>query len=171
MLIFGTPDGFTKLTFRMDIDEKFYLFNFNELIESVTPLTYLNPYFNNSINIPKAFTNDMTFDQWYINYLTTTPEAFRELIDIMRLIYNGCNVYILCSWNNEVSINLIEALSKFIIDNYGYVCGFVQMEDDLQYIEKFKKSTFSIEGIQLFDRNMETYINLFGHRNLPSDPD
>ena len=31
------------------------------------------------------------------------------------------------------------------------------------------EGSFSSDGIQLFDSNMETYINLFGINNLPSD--
>ena len=113
-----------------------------------------------------VFTNELEFDAWYVKYLTTTPEAFKEFIDLMRIVYNGESVYILCDWNNEISVNMIEALIKFIVDNYGYVSNVVKNYDDMMNLVE---GSFSSDGIQLFDSNMETYINLFGINNLPSD--
>lgn len=91
-------------------------------------------------------------------------------MDILRHAYNGETVYIMCSWGldnniNDIAENIIEALIKFIVDNYGYVCNVVRKIDDIQDL---KEGTFSIEGIQQFDRNMETYIKYFGTKELPS---
>ena len=61
---------------------------------------------------------------------------------------------------------MIEALIKFIVDNYGYVSNVVKNYDDMMNLVE---GSFSSDGIQLFDSNMETYINLFGINNLPSD--
>lgn len=163
MIIFGNIDCLKAIPYDIII---FDIFNFNTLLENFPRLQYLNPYWN--VNNGRVFTNELEFDVWYVNYLTTTPEAFRELIDLMRIVYNGGSVYIFCDWNNEISINMIEALIKFIVDNYGYVCNVVRTHDDIYGLVD---GTFSSDGIQLFDTNMETYIKLFGANNLPSDPE
>lgn len=171
MIIFGNFDGLQAIL-QQNSWSSWYktppmqLFNFNTLFENAPKLQYLNPYWNT--NSGRVFTNELEFDSWYVNYLTTTPEAFKEFIDLMRIVYNGGSIYILCDWNNEISINMIEALIKFIVDNYGYVSNVVRTYDD---IHGLIEGTFSADGIQLFDINMETYINLFGMNNLPSDPE
>ena len=164
MIVFGNP------TLLQSVEDKvgtnFVVFNFNELVENVQSLNYLNPYFGAVYNTNNSvFVNEQAFDQWYINYLTTNSSAFRELIDLLRYPYNCYNVYIFCKWDNEVSINMIEALIKFIVDNYGYSSSIVKTIDDIQNI---KSGNFSIEGIQKLDSNLETYMNFFGTRNLPS---
>ena len=175
-LIFGTVDGYKSLTTPLGGESFFcdffgkpfipvdsiYVFNFNTLIEGVEKLDALNPYYNLANQV---FFNDITFDSWYINYLTRTPKAFKQIIDLMRHLYNGENVYILCDWNNEIAENMIEALMKFITDSYGYKCNIVKNANDICIVS----GTFSTSGIQLFDRNMETYIKMFGADNLPSD--
>lgn len=143
------------------------LFNFNTLYEGAERLSGLNPYWDYN-NGNQIYVNEEEFDKWYVNYLTTTPEAFRELIDILRVAYNGDSVYILCDWNNEISVNMIEGLIKFITDSYGYVCNVMKTPED---IEGAKEGTFSADGVQLYDANMETYIKMFGTRNLQSDPE
>ena len=172
MIIFGNLDGIQILSERQNLGywnfnlpAYFHFFNFNSLFEhGGKRLQYLNPYWNS--NAGKIFTNELEFDAWYVKYLTTTPEAFKEFIDLMRIVYNGESVYILCDWNNEISVNMIEALIKFIVDNYGYVSNVVKNYDDMMNLVE---GSFSSDGIQLFDSNMETYINLFGINNLPSD--
>lgn len=163
MIIFGVGNLYKYVSAYRVIDK---IYNLNELIESVPKLVYLNPYSFAHF----SFTSEEEFDKWYIQYLTTTPEAFKELMDILRHAYNGETVYIMCSWGldnniNDIAENIIEALIKFIVDNYGYVCNVVRKIDDIQDL---KEGTFSIEGIQQFDRNMETYIKYFGTRELPS---
>lgn len=168
MIIFGDLDCIQLLSEKQWLNwykiQQLYVFNFNTLLENVTRLQYLNPYWNT--NNRRVFTNELEFDTWYVNYLTTTPEAFKELIDLMRIVYNGGSIYILCDWNNEISVNMIEALIKFIVDSYGYVSNILRTCDDIYGLIE---GTFSADGIQLFDKNMETYINLFGINNLPSD--
>lgn len=173
MIIFGNLDGLQILSEHQNLGRwnfnnflpYFHCFNFNSLFEHWgKKLQYLNPYCNS--NIGKVFTNELEFDAWYVKYLTTTPEAFKEFIDLMRIVYNGESVYILCDWNNEISVNMIEALIKFIVDNYGYVSNVVKNYDDMMNLVE---GSFSSDGIQLFDSNMETYINMFGINNLPSD--
>ena len=174
MLIFGTLEGYKAITntssltssdywdslFKVRVD---YLLNFNSLVENVPRLDALNPYWNTNSN--QIFTDELSFDTWYVNHITTSPEAFKQIVDIMRAVYNGKNVYILCDWSNEIGVNMIEALIKFITDNYGYRCNIVNNPNYI-YV---KDGTFSSEGIQLLDANMETYIKMFGVRELPSD--
>ena len=113
-------------------------------------------------------TDDYNFDMWYMNYLLSTPDAFRQLVDLMRIPYNGNNVWILVDFSMEGSVNIIESLIKYIQEIYGYTCNVVHVPEDL---ENLVQGTFSNIGIQTFDANMESYIQLFGHRNLPSDKD
>lgn len=157
---FGNLFGITKPFVPIDNINK--VFNFNTLIEGVEKLDALNPYYSSTNQV---FFDDLTFDSWYINYLTTSPSAFKQIVDLMRHLYNGENVYILCEWNNEIAENMIEALIKFITDSYGYKCNIAKNANDIYIVS----GTFSTKGIQLFDRNMETYIKMFGADNLPSD--
>lgn len=158
MIIFGTLEELRAIQF----EEPMIVLNFNSVIEGVKRLQYLNPYWV----MNKVFTNEYEFDSWYVGYITTTPEAFKEFIDLMRLVYNGKSVYIICEWNNDISENMIEALIKFIVDNYGYVSNVVKTKDD---IYNLVEGTFSSSGIQLFDANMETYLDMFGIKGLSSN--
>lgn len=181
MLIFGTVGGLDILTRElphsdllfdfleednskclMDIDK---VYNFNSLLEGVPVLDGLNPYWKNAESTTQIFTDELSFDNWYVNLITTSPQAFKQIVDIMRDVYNGLNVYILCDWSNEIATNMIEALIKFITDSYGYRCNVINDENSI-YI---KEGDFSMQGIQLFDSNMETYIKMFGTSELPSD--
>lgn len=159
VFIFGTIEGYRLVEKAID-----RVFNFNTLIEGLTNLNALNPYYNTSMK--QIFIDELSFDKWYIDYITTTPSAFKQLIDVLRLLYNGLDVFIICEWNNEIAENMIEALIKFITDNYGIRCNIVKSIDDLSNI---LSGTFSSSGIQLFDANMETYINMFGTNGLYSD--
>lgn len=138
--------------------------NLNSLIEIKCPrLSCLNVYWNMSQSI--IYRDDNYFDNNFVNYLTSDKLAFKEIIDIMRICYNGYNVVILCDMSNEVNTNITEAIIKFINDTYGYICNVVNTVDDLMNL---KEGSFSTKGIQIFDANMETYIKLFGTNNLMS---
>ena len=157
MIIFGIPEEFGILKPHMDV-----VLNFNSLIEGVDRLDALNPYWQ--IN-GQIFQNEYQFDIWYVSYLNTSQQAFRQLVDLLRIAYNGYNVYILCDFSNEIGINLIEGLIKYITDTYGYICNIVKSMSDIPNI---KEGTFSIEGIERFDDNMETYKAMFGTDHLES---
>jgi hypothetical protein len=160
-LIFGTPQVYSIL--RMNPNKIDYIYvNFNSLVEGVEKLDALNPYWSST---EQVFFNEFEFDNMYISYITTSPAAFRQLVDLMRTLYNGYSVFIICDWNNDVSINMIEALMKFITDSYGFKCNIcTDIMNDI-----ISDGDFSTDGIQMFDRNMETYIQMFGTDKLYSD--
>ena len=162
MIIFGSIDALQYAYNFVVINQ---VLNFNTMIEQVTQLNFLNPYWGNNITMR---TDDYNFDMWYMTYLLSTPDAFRQLVDLMRIPYNGNNVWILVDFSMEGSVNIIESLIKYIQEIYGYTCNVVHVPEDL---ENLVQGTFSNIGIQTFDANMESYIQLFGHRNLPSDKD
>lgn len=142
-----------------------YIFNLNSLVECANQLRYLNPYNNNLYQGDINFTD---FDMKYMNYIMNTPEAFKEYIDLIRLAYNGINVWILSNFDYENAYNVVECLSKIILEQYGYVCNIVNNIEDIFSV---KDGTFSIEGIQLFDSQMEYYIQMYGTNGLISDRD
>ena len=157
MIVFGTPNVYQTIQNKFDV-----VYNFNSLMEGVTRLDALNPYW--TINT-RVFTDEYSFDKWFVEYLTTTSEAFKQMIDLLRIVYNGYNVYVMCDFSNEVSVNMIECLIKFITDTYGYACNIAKDVDD---IATLREGTFSADGVQLFDENMNTYIKMFGIRGLAS---
>lgn len=162
MIIFGSPDALKYCKSRITID---LVVNFNTMFECVPQLMYLNPYRNNQYY---GNTNCYEFDMWYVNYLASTPEAFREFINLMREAYNGKNVWILVDFSTETASNVVETLIKYIMETYGYACNVAHTPDDT---ENFVEGQFSPMGIQMFDAHMENYLQYFGGRGLESDPE
>ena len=162
MIIFGSPDALKYCKSRIDIN---LVVNFNTMFECVPQLMYLNPYRNNQYY---GNTNCYEFDMWYVNYLASTPEAFREFINLMREAYNGKNVWILVDFSTETASNVVETLIKYIMETYGYACNVAHTSDDT---ENFVEGQFSPMGIQMFDAHMENYLQYFGGRGLESDPE
>ena len=118
------------------------LFNFNTLFENAPKLQYLNPYWNT--NSGRVFTNELEFDVWYVNYLTTTPEAFKEFIDIMRIVYNGGSIYILCDWNNEISINKQQGLIQ--VTRYPDESGKINSKQDYRIQKTYNQTKVNKHG-------------------------
>ena len=162
MIIFGSSDALKYCKSRIVINS---IVNFNTMFEYVPQLMYLNPYRNNQYY---GNTNCYEFDMWYVNYLASTPEAFREFINLMREAYNGKNVWILVDFSTETASNVVETLIKYIMETYEYACNVAHTPDDT---ENFVEGQFSPMGIQMFDAHMENYLQYFGGRGLESDPE
>jgi hypothetical protein len=160
MLIFGSLDAYRYCRSKVIIDT---LINFNTMLEQVPQLMYLNPYRSNQYY---GNTNCYEFDMWYVNYLASTPEAFREFINLMREVYNGKNVWVLVDFQTETASNVVETLIKYIMETYGYISNVAHTPDDT---ENFIEGSFSTTGIQMFDAHMENYLQYFGARGLESD--
>lgn len=170
MLIFGSLPALQYVqqvpwqTVPVDI-----VYNFNTLIENIPQLTHLNPYWDNMMieSIKRSmFSLDKAFDMWYVNYIGTYQPAFKQFMDIMKDVYNGKNIWILVDYSSDVAVNIIEILIKYISETYGYTCNVIVTPDDL---ENVVEGTFSTQGIQTFDANLETYINTFGFQMTESD--
>jgi hypothetical protein len=103
---------------------------------------------------------------WYANYISSDPNAFKEFINIMRNVYNGRNVWILCDFSLENAYNVIETLIKYILEQYDYVVNIAKFPEDT---ENLIEGSFSPMGIQKFDAHLENYLQYFGLDGLESD--
>jgi hypothetical protein len=160
MLTFGTLEALNYNRSGIPIDD---VYNFNTLIEYTNQLYFLNPYrqYGNTIN-----TSSYEFDMWYANYISSDPNAFKEFINIMRNVYNGRNVWILCDFSLENAYNVIETLIKYILEQYDYVVNIAKFPEDT---ENLIEGSFSPMGIQKFDVHLENYLQYFGLDGLESD--
>jgi hypothetical protein len=53
-----------------------------------------------------------------------------------------------------------------VLDRYGASSNIVYCIEDF---DNLKEPNFSMQGLSLFDKELEYYIANFGYRNLPSD--
>ena len=146
-----------------DIDNNIIL-NLSSYKEGFYRLNGLNPLNYFKIGISSTY----EFDMWYANFLINSPDAYKELIDIMRYLYNGVSVCILVDYNIEFSNLIIESLSKFILERYGYTSNIIKDIEDMNYL---KEGEFETSGILLLDQEFDTYIKKYGSRFLYTDPD
>lgn len=128
-------------------------------IWSLDPLTYYA-----HVNLSDLF----AFEQWYYSFIINNPDSYRTFLDIMRMIYNGQNVYILTDPRIEFSNILVDALSKIIFERYGAPSNIV---NDIEDLDNVKDIEFTTAGLVLLDKELESYLNRFGYRYLPSDPE
>lgn len=161
MLIFGTLQCLGESIERYT--ENIMVFNISTFCEQYPNLFTLNPltYYPHL-----DLSNPIGFDQWYHNFIVSNPDAYRVFIDLMRLIYNGYIVYILIDPNIEVSNIIVDAIRKMVLDRYGASSNIVYCIEDF---DNLKEPNFSMQGLSLFDKELEYYIANFGYRNLPSD--
>ena len=160
MLVFGSIDALRTLD-----TNQYYVINFNTMNESISQLMYLNPYRNFQYN---GNTNCYEFDMWYVDYIANDPNAYREFINLMRIVYNGYNVWILVDFSVETATNVVETLIKYILEQFGYIANVVHTPEDLCNLVE---GSFNPIGIQTFDAMMENYLNYFGSRGLFTDPE
>jgi hypothetical protein len=71
-------------------------------------------------------------------------------------------------YNIEFSNLIIESLSKFILERYGYTSNIIKDIEDMNYL---KEGEFETSGILLLDQEFDTYIQKYGSRFLYTDPD
>ena len=161
-IIFGTQKAFQQKNPMLDIG---MVFNFNSMYTGVPMLSRLNPFCGFTCNLN---TSDPGFDQWYANYLSNDPNAFREFINFVRYAYNGINVWVFVDFSMEAMVNIVESLIFFISNMYGFACDECKEPEDTYFNTT---PEFSPEGIQLFDAHMSNYLCCFGDRGLESDPE
>jgi hypothetical protein len=161
MIIFGTPTMF-KYCISNGYPNIDSVVNFNTTIQDVPQMMYLNPYYCGAYNLN---TNTPEFDAWFINYISSDPNAFKEFINLVREAYNGKNLWILTDFDTETSTNVMEVIIKYILENYGYACNEVKTVEDL---DTLVEGEFSDSGITFFDAHMENYLMYFGANGLES---
>lgn len=144
------------------LKEDTIIFNFSSFKEGYPVLSNMNSYYKYYPYIPNNDYNDMSF----INYIVIhNIEAYREFIDIMKLLYNGKDVYIMIDTTMESSNDLIDQLISYIYNTFGYVSNKAQTTDDLLYL---REGSFTTEGIVKMDTLIDYYVRTFGYRKEES---
>lgn len=144
-------------------DNTIYL-NLSSYIEGFPRLTGLNPLNYYQIGISTTY----EFDMWYANFILNNPESYKELIDMMRELYNGNNICVLVNYTLDFSNLLIESLSKFILERYGYISNIIKDTEDIPYL---KEGEITVSGLLLLDREFDKYIHTYGDRSLYTEPE
>lgn len=102
------------------------------------------------------FLDDKEYDMNYANYILNNDNIFCNLFDIIYLLYEGVNIYILITRTPNVDI-INESLLKFIQQRYGYN---YQLINDNYDINEYDDSNFSLSGLANFDNDRKRYISI-----------
>lgn len=127
-------------------------------LKSLNPLNYY----------PIGISSNYEFDLWYANFIINNRDAYKDFIDIMRNLYNGIDVCILVDMNLEFSNLLVESLSKFISERYGYISNIIKDVEDIYYL---KEGQFTVSGLLQLDKEFDQYIYTYGSKSLYSTPE
>lgn len=170
MLIFIDPSVYnviftTNMLSHIICAENSVVVNYNSMLQGIPRIDALNPFcvYQNSVNF--TFINEEQFEQLFSNVMTT-PEAFKTTVDMMREVYNGKDVFVLCDFSSYINDYMVNCLSAFILQTYGYVSNIVKDIEDCNILKDYG---FTPQGLQTLDANFETYKNIFGIRDLYSD--
>ena len=133
-----------------DYKEKFVILNLSSLVEGYARV-HLVPA------IPTNYNNDKEFDIAYANYIFSNDQVFMEFMKIVFSLYNGEDVFLLVSRNENTHDIITESICKLIQQRYGYNYQLLNTKDDIDY---YDDSDFSFYGIQTFDMDKErmTYL-------------
>lgn len=123
----------------------FVIFNYSSPIEGLDKLNLMPPMFD--------WSSELDFDIWYANWLLADPIAFRDLMRLMYVIYNGMNVF-LCASIIDALEPVNESFVKFIQQRYGINCFVINDPTDLECVHDYGAG-FTIEGIANFDIDKE----------------
>lgn len=135
--------------------EKFVILNLSSLVEGYERV-HLVP------SIHTQYNNDKEFDLAYANYIFSNDNIFMEFMKIMFPLYNGADVFLLVSRNENTHDIITESLCKLIQQRYGYNYQLINHRDDIDY---YDDSNFSIYGIQTFDMDKERMTYLMVQQN------
>lgn len=102
------------------------------------------------------FLDDKEYDINYANYILNNDNIFCNLFDIIYLLYEGVNIYILVTRTPNVDI-INESLLKFIQQRYGYNYQLINGKYD---INEYDYSNFSLSGLVNFDNDRKRYISI-----------
>ena len=163
MLIFGPWELIRSMEERGYRNIK--VLNLSSFKEGFPRIDYINPflvYRVTSVNF------GYEFDCWYANYLLNNDNSYRQLLDILREVYNGNIVYIMIDPQFELINELIESLNKFLIERYGLYPNIIR---DINDLDTLTETEFTTTGLMLLDREFENYLRRFGFKNLESDPE
>ena len=130
--------------------DKFVVLNLSSLAEGFQRV-HLVP------SVSARYSDDKEFDIAYANYIFSNDHVFMEFMKIVYPLYNGADVFLLVSRNEDTHDIITESLCKLIQQRYGYNYQLINTRDDIDY---YDDSNFSIYGIQVFDTDKErmTYL-------------
>ena len=130
--------------------EKFVILNLSSLAEGFQRV-HLVP------SISARYNDDKEFDIAYANYIFSNDQVFMEFMKIVFPLYDGFDVFLLVSRNEDTHDIITESLCKLIQQIYGYNYQLINTKDDIDY---YDDSNFSLYGIQTFDVDKErmTYL-------------
>lgn len=141
--------------------EKFVVLNLSSLVEGF-PRVYLVP------SVSANYNDDKEFDVAYANYIFSNDAVFMELMKIVYPLYEGYDVFLLVSRNEDTYDIITESLCKLIQQRYGYNYQLINHKDDIDY---YDDSNFGLYGIQTFDADKErmTYLAVQQNPQLIKD--
>lgn len=108
-------------------------------------------------SIPTMYNNERDFSLHYANFIFSNDAIFMELMKIVYPLYCGYNVFLIVSRSENTYDIVTESLCKLIQQRYGYNYQLINCIDDIDY---YDESSFSLNGIQVFDIDKEkmTYL-------------
>jgi len=138
-----------------DAIEKFIILNLSSLVEGFQRV-HLVP------SIQAEYFNDKEFDLAYANYIFSNDLVFMELMKIIYPLYNGADIFLLVSRNENTYDIVTESLCKLIQQRYGYNYQLLNNKDDINY---YDDSNFSLNGLAVLDMDKERMTNLIVRMN------
>lgn len=127
-------------------------FNLSSPLNMFKPLRALLPIQESLTADPR----DEGFEQAYIMYIASNPEARIELLTIMETVYLGGIAVVLIGTEEYFRALINECLSKAISQLYGYPVVYAEDTADLYYA---KEGEFSLLGLMAYDRDRSLMIN------------
>lgn len=98
---------------------------------------------------------ELDFYTAYRAFIWNSPDAFFSLMRVMMDDYEGHNVYIITNLDHDVISTMVECISEYYQERYGFECGFIYSIEDIEYIEE---GEVTYEHMNTFMADKEYYI-------------
>lgn len=99
--------------------------------------------------------DELDFYNAYRNFIRGNPDSFMSLMTLMMDDYEGHDVYVITDLDNIVVSTMVECISEYYQERYGFECGFIYSVEDIEYIEE---GEISYECMNVFMADKEYYI-------------
>ena len=150
MIVFGKINSFP-----VNSVESFVPVNFTGMVEYIDKI---------NINLDNVDIYDPEFDKVFADIVYNNDDNFLSLFNIIQLLNSGENIYV-CITTGDILDCLNEALAKFIQQRYGYNYQMINEVDDINW---YDDSGFSVSGLYNYDIDRERYIHIMVNRGLLS---
>ena len=166
MLVLGKPN---LLQAFMSMYPNTVVYNLDSLIEGFPKVEILPP-------INTMYMDQKQFDFFFQDYIFRNDSIFYEFMSkIMMPLYMGNHVYLLTSGDpfndlhdgTAIFSMVNESLLKIIQCRYGYIGAIINQYEDIEYLRR--DSLFSVEGIQILDRDKERWTAMTAGRMSPQE--